>query len=395
MEKLKEFLINYSSKYQEEYSKLPHYINVIDSATRGERLKETAHSQILVNLLKEESILKSFIDYFFSTQNFSLETANKQIDIAAEKGRIDVSIECKREYFIIIENKANDAAEQKGQIYRYYKTAEDLKYNNDQIFVLYLNSDNYEEPSLFSLCKGGDKNKNNIKEELENRLIVKNYRNDILPWLKDKILPNIKNKDFLLLSAVHQYIDYLENKFKISKRYDNMNNELNKLIRGYIDNEKMNLPGIENLKNKLEEIISSEKLNDIKKQYDDWGKVLSEKYFTPETKQYDKDVKPFCHPNFRVGDWPKIGVEIQKDDIKFAIVIDGQINKDYQISNYTCGFMKVDGDNEDTRKFIVDNIANTTELSMIYPSDEYYYAKKNGTINELIQLIDSVIENLN
>lgn len=62
-EKLIKVIKGLSNKKEEELKKLPYHLNVISSAARG-KLKETAHSMILSDLLNFPDIQKSFLNYF-------------------------------------------------------------------------------------------------------------------------------------------------------------------------------------------------------------------------------------------------------------------------------------------------------------------------------------------
>lgn len=240
-----------------ESAKLPFHINVISSAAIG-RLKETAHSMILTDLLHKDKIRDLFLAYFF---NDKIDPKNFTEIYRPDTKHIDVSLRGK-DFFLIVENKVNNADEQKGQIYRYVEIANKVyKYNYSQIIVLYLNSDNYEPPSEWSLTKEG-KGVDNIladgKLPLEN-LIVKSYKHDIIGWLKNA-RDSIDNRDAELYidSALCQYIDYLENKFEISNRYDNMNNKINKLLFQQLeltqDNHQKSLETVEDAIKNVEQL---------------------------------------------------------------------------------------------------------------------------------------------
>lgn len=193
----------------DELSKMPVHINVITIAAVG-KLKETAHSLILQNLLQHPSILDSFIKKVVGISDFNL----KPKDIRpAEQDRIDLSI-FGRDICIIIENKVNNAPEQPSQIYRYVKFAMDEGYESEQIKVLYLNSNHHCKPSDFSLTDNGQR----IPKEIEDSLVVKDYAHDIYNWIKE--LPAIIPKDQkYITSALYQYKDYLEDFFYLNDKY--------------------------------------------------------------------------------------------------------------------------------------------------------------------------------
>ncbi len=211
-------------------AELPFSFNVISAALFGTRLKEVAHSFILAELLKDEHIQKDFLSSFLSFE------CSVPLNLEREKENLDLSL-WNKDYFVIIENKVNDAQEQPGQIARYVKIAKRKGYADEQIYVLYLNSRGRLMPSA---------NSTTYKEDgvvildalpiLGERLIVRSYANDILPWLKSLVF---EEKDVFLKSGVRQYIDYLERKFELLKEYEPMNKELNDYLT-----EKYNLEDI-------------------------------------------------------------------------------------------------------------------------------------------------------
>lgn len=209
-------LLNLSSEVGDiridELSRMPLHINVIMISAIG-KLKETAHSSILQHLLKHQSILDSFIANVFGIDGVKVKSKNVR---PAEQDRIDISV-YDTDICIIIENKVNNAPEQPGQIYRYVKLAMETGYKAEQVRVLYLNSNNHCKPSDFSLTENGER----IPQEVEETIVIKDYAHDIYDWLKE--LPSIIPEDQeYLLSALHQYQDYLEEKFHLTDKYKNM-----------------------------------------------------------------------------------------------------------------------------------------------------------------------------
>lgn len=192
---------------KEELAKIPFHINVIYSATGG-KLRETAHSRILADLLTHPLIVKSFITNFIPSI-----TVSSVFYVKREDHNIDVCIKS-QEYFIIIENKVNNAREQKQQIYRYVQYAS-RTYRPSQIYVIYLNPDHLNPPSKFSI-------RNTFDIIDSSHLIIKSYLHDIIPWIKDDLLPNYMDSELYLHSAIVQYLDYLEDYFETSAKYNNM-----------------------------------------------------------------------------------------------------------------------------------------------------------------------------
>lgn len=232
-------------KVQKEKDKIPYQINVISSAVCGKNLRETAHSRILVDLLRNKEIRSSFIKFFF--EKFNLDISDSDYIPPPDTNRIDATIKGK-DYYIIIENKINDAPEQCGQIYRYVQIARE-EYDINQIYVLYLNRDTNIPPTVYSLSKDGT-GIVLIDKVLNERLICHSYKHSIIKWLK-----SINNKkDFLvnqpyLQSAIVQYLDYLENIFQTTNIYKPMNAEIEKLLI-----QKLELDSLSNCSERVSKI---------------------------------------------------------------------------------------------------------------------------------------------
>lgn len=218
----------YSQMKGEEVAKLPHYINVIYSAACG-HLRETAHSRILYDLLKNKILLESFLQYFIGHVPDGDIIVNPP-----DKYRIDISIQTDKE-FIIIENKVNRAQEMQGQIFRYVEKAHDLGYKKEGIYVLYLNDMHIDPPSKYSLSRDG---KCEELVVLDRNLIIKNYKYDIVAWLEKKY-SEINESEEYLKSALFQYLDYLKEIFQMNNRHKGMNFKLKKQIKDHLFKEGM------------------------------------------------------------------------------------------------------------------------------------------------------------
>ncbi len=209
-------------------SKLPYHINVIDELY----INENAHSRILAKLLHFRSssgayeILESLIEFIKRKKQSDEFDRIKVIapSITQEEERIDLWI-CDHEAnnALIFENKIYDAPDQKSQLFRYIKKTKERKFAEDNIFVFYLTK-NGNEPS--EQTWGNEETKLNFK----NRYMPLSYRNDLLPWLKHIVLPNVRIKDKYLQCAINQYVDYLEGLFSIREIYNNLNMEIQKII---------------------------------------------------------------------------------------------------------------------------------------------------------------------
>lgn len=106
-----------------ELDKLSYYINVIDSAARG-KLRETAHSRILADLLRHPKIQRAFLKEMLDIDN----NGDLKVEVGSMKSHIDIALYKPNEKFIIIENKANWAVEQPCLIWRYVREIAMKKY---------------------------------------------------------------------------------------------------------------------------------------------------------------------------------------------------------------------------------------------------------------------------
>lgn len=214
-----EFILNLSDEVENirkfEKNKLPYNINIIDEL----HINENANTRILLKLLQykdkgEYPFLLSFLKMMDS--NFPIWKI-KEPSIKFNKEDIDGLIEeIGADYGVIIENKIYDAVDQNKQIERYINSVKRHGITEKEIYVIYLTKNGNKKICSYSLTDEAKKALNYDKKG-QCRFIEMNYKNHILPWLINDVLPEIKVKDDLLYSAVKQYIDYLEGLLHIRK----------------------------------------------------------------------------------------------------------------------------------------------------------------------------------
>ena len=252
---------------KDELSQMPLHINVIMISAVG-KLKETAHSSVLQHLIKHQTILDSFIESIIGID--SLRVNSKSVR-PAEQERIDVSIYDK-DICIIIENKVNDAVEQPGQIFRYVELALMAGYKEDQIRVLYLNSKHHDKPSDFSLTENGE-NIKRIPKTIEDNIIVRDYAHDIYNWIK-KLPSVIPAHEHYIISALHQYQDYLEEYFYLTDKYQSMKERIKatiieNILRGLSDTNDVDysqrINALEEASENLQQLIDG--VNELRNSY--------------------------------------------------------------------------------------------------------------------------------
>ena len=293
---------------------LPFSINVIDSAARG-RLKEIAHSMVLAGILTYPEFQNSFLTNFLGISVskpmkviIEVPTKNNEVSKALDKNDPDWKIDIllyDDSHYIILENKVNDAKETPYQIYKYVYGSDRLsKHDISQVYVVYLNNLDNAFPSEQSYCFNGV----NVREQLGARFIVSSFRQDIYAWIasisKD-IKPDVEPH---IYSALDQYIDYLESKFKLSTKYKKMNED----IKGYLFS-KYNLENADN-KEKIQSL--NDALNQVKSLSERINNVITSLYEEESNKsmkdcqnQFEKN-----YPNVSIGhDEHSFGFKLKND----------------------------------------------------------------------------------
>lgn len=193
--------------YEEQEAALPFHINVIDEL----HANENAHTRILTHLLKYKEdgkhiILASFLKLIpiFNVESFDIDKSK----VYFNRDYIDGLIEKNGEYAVIIENKIHWAVDQDKQIEGYVNTEIERGIPSDNIWVIYLTRDGRKKVEDHSLTE-------RTKELLGERFLEMDYYHNILPWLKETVLPNCRVREEWLESAIKQYIDHLEGLFDI------------------------------------------------------------------------------------------------------------------------------------------------------------------------------------
>lgn len=250
--KLLSFVDIFKSTLNRESLGLPYHINIIDEL----HINENGHSRVLLKLLQfrnakgEYEILQSLLEYI---RQHTHSTAFSDIEIkhpllTQEEERIDLWLrDSSTGYAIIFENKVYDAQDQEEQLSRYIDKTIAKGFNQQKIFVVYLPSDGHDPT---------DQSWGGYKEEFASRYINLSFREDVLNWLKVDVLPNIRQKDVYLHSAVLQYIDYLEGYFLLREINNKMNMNLDNLIKTQFELDKFDNPQdrIKSLQEKIDDM---------------------------------------------------------------------------------------------------------------------------------------------
>jgi len=229
---LLKLLADYKTIYNKEKKKLPFHINVIDDL----HADENAHSRIFAKLLRyKENNKYPFLEKFLNDVcNFNVSIEKPIVKKVDSCGRIDIPIFDKK-YVVIIENKVTDKASDQnkegGQLARYIETIKNSYGRNlEDIYVVY--TPKYAREPSDECWKKDDVF---YKDDFKDRFRSLSYRDEIYPWLKNKILPVIDEKNIYLRSAVEQYIDHLEGEEMFSLR--TINKEMNMKLQEFIKKE--------------------------------------------------------------------------------------------------------------------------------------------------------------
>jgi len=306
----------FGDKYRKEKEALQYPINLIDLL----HADENAHSRILAKLLqyrtKEGSpeILKSFICFLSEKAEAFRNIINKVEDpeITHGRGYIDIWIKDKKNYAIIIENKIHSAKDQDCQLENYIKKTR-TEFLEEKIFIIYLPPTEDKNPEKQSWGR--------LEKKYKDRYLKLTFKDDILIWLNDKVLPIIKKDEKLLLSTVEQYADYLQYvelkknarnniQRKIYNPIKKMNNKLDSFII-----EKLELEGVTPQEVAQRITIINERLPELKNCAEEtiflqWQKNLKEKYPEYELIEGKKEA----------------GLIIPVEDMKIRVFISNQHN---------------------------------------------------------------------
>ncbi len=205
-------------RYKEEVlDHIPYRVNLVWILGAN----ENAHTEILSEILRYKRgnfypFLQSFLEMVLQSQEFENVRVSKPcIDVQSDY--IDALIWEEDKYAIIIENKINWAKDQWRQLENYLKTVQnDYRVPSTKIGLVYLTADGRKKVEDYSLTKEAKRLLGYKGEDNSGRYIEINYKEHILPWLKEKVIFDCRYGEQTLLSMLQQYIDYLEDRFSIT-----------------------------------------------------------------------------------------------------------------------------------------------------------------------------------
>lgn len=366
----------------EKRSKLPYQINLIDEL----RAVENAHSRILVKLISYSEGKKfPFLEIFFALLGLDFgKIMVKKPVFTAEKHRIDALISDRiGQYSVIIENKVHGAIDQEEQIEKYINNQIKNGFKYEQIFVVYLTKEG-GSPSLTSLS-------NKKRNEIKNRYIEINFNEHIIPWIEEKILPTCHDKDILLVSAIHQYVDHLKGMLNLRKIEKNMNQELKddlayKLNLNEISDkyEKIKLINAQNETiNVVQNFISELQKDTILDLFEEWSLRIIETY-------PNEIVTNLNEPNTNSYLFLGIRFNYRETDFACAIGLDNFSSQPYiGLTMRNCTDAK-----EPIIEEFVNNNLNTKELNSSARWYGYKLTDFDHAYSELEEICDEVMRKL-
>lgn len=277
---------SYLIKIAENISKLTKQKRIYNANIITElHANENAHSRILRMFLQYDDgslkypILKKFIEIPKIRNVISNNLKIIRPQFTNEQERIDVLIEEAPTYAIIIENKIYGATDQDAQLERYISCVKNHGINASNIYALYLTKDGEKIINNSSLTENAQKYLD-YTEESNGRFIPLSYKDDILKWLEDIVLPNCTIKEDLLISALKQYIDYLKNMLGIDdKKGENM--EIMKTVKEELGIK--NIADCFDITDKLNNL--TEKINNLR---DEMACEMGNKYIKEPFEEYLK-----------------------------------------------------------------------------------------------------------
>lgn len=218
----KDFVEKFNELYKKNEQNRPYNMNILDEL----HANENAHTRILIKLLSfsengEYPIFKKFISVLNKEleNGFQISEFDKPL-IKGQYADIDAYIYKEdKSISIIIENKIQWAKDQDKQLERYIKSSEYHGVEKENIYAVYLTDDGRKKISDYSLTDDAKKALGmDEAKEINGRFIELNYKNHLLPFLKDILTYLDFSKEIYLKSAIVQYIDYLEGRFGLRER---------------------------------------------------------------------------------------------------------------------------------------------------------------------------------
>lgn len=297
-------------------NKPPYQINLFDIFNIYETLTSKLISVMLKYKKDQDYILcRSFIERFLIPCGFNM-TWYDSPEITAERNKIDVCIQERGKYAIIIENKLKGARFQRNQIARYIAKMRNEGYNENRIFIVILPKmidkhifddvnksvwrlpKDWMKPNQERLCAYSDDIsckcdinlpcemcqdcETDLREKFKSRTII--LDSNLAEWLEKYCIPIIPSKEFVLHSAIIQFMDFLNGIYN-NRLNNKLIMELEQFLRKQLFSEQTSALEqwniVENKKKEIDEVKKG--INELQKEVgkeliNEWKKGLSSKW---------------------------------------------------------------------------------------------------------------------
>lgn len=292
---------------------------------------ENFHSDVIAALLNPKGLhgeghlfLDLFLDFLNQNYKTSIDKTNfKNAIVEREKGRIDIWITDKiSEKAIIVENKINNAVDQKNQIERYHDFSANKK-GYDVCCIIYLSLGGYKKAPKIENDKA-DSLVINIDSLVINIAAYNDKPIDLYNgWLLKSLTQNIHTDTYTFVYQYSKLIQHLSN--------NNMNMEAKEEFYNFLstNNAFQNIKSIITLGNNLAEYRSQRFFNSTKEQYAPFTKIYLANDKTDTGKTYH-----CCFENFKRGaDAFKIDVVFHQNGDAVLQLWNPEKHRDYQKSS--------------------------------------------------------------
>lgn len=253
----------------ESENKPKYQLNVLDLVNISEPLT----SQLVKLIFQYKSsnkyvICEAFLQHFLTSSGYDAEQFSRP-KITAETEHIDVGIQEKGKYAVIIENKLKGAVFQRNQLARYIQKMRNEGYADEQIFIIVLpgyvdrNIFDHINKSVWRLptdwgdpnqeracacsdavscmcdfdksCPSCDNCIKDLRDKFKPRTLVLDL--EMLDWLENDCMSLIPNDEIVFRTAIIQFIDFLKGRY--NKRLNNkLIMEIEKFLREQLLSDK-------------------------------------------------------------------------------------------------------------------------------------------------------------
>lgn len=312
-------------------NKPKYQLNVLDLVNISEPLTSQLLKLLFKYRLKDRYVIcEAFLKHFLEPLRYDAELFARP-KITAETEHIDVSIQEKGKYAVIIENKLKGAVFQRNQLARYIQKMRNEGYNDDQIFIIILPGyvdrnifdhinmsvwrlpfdwevPNQERTCAFSdavscmcdfdkSCQMCNKCVKDLRDKFKSHTLVLDIK--MVDWLENDCLSLIPNEEIVFRTAIIQFIDFLKGRY--NKRLNNkLIMELEQFLRNQLLNDKQTaLEQWESLESKKQDVNNL--LAGLESLQKSVGKDLIEEWRTLLVTKWSKYMKNQEHKSFGIN----------------------------------------------------------------------------------------------